>query len=266
MKHEIRRCFPTVTMRNCFTLIELLVVIAIIAILASMLLPALNKARDKAQESTCINNLKQIALGAQMYANDYNGRIPTSIQLPNWGQYLNWGGIWANFLAGGEWTGKELSEGKKEGYGNYISWNIVSCPKAPTHTIIGRTVYGGIDWPGDGVGVPQKILDSFGNFGEYYQNNGYQGQFAHATRMKRPGVTPLFADAYFLEGKTEMFHRFRTHNYWSWSMGLFGEVHNGRGGCVFADGHAVQTTGLELAGSELELTYFLSNFGALRAL
>ena len=68
---------------------------------------------------------------------------------------------------------------------------------------------------------------------------------------------PLFADAYFLEGSTEMYHRFRTHNYWEWQMGLFGEVHNGRGGCVFADGHAGQTTGQELAGSELKLTQYL---------
>jgi len=110
--------------RQAFTLIELLVVIAIIAILASMLLPALNQARERAKSAQCANNTRQLSTAHQLYQNDNNDFWTGGYNTAYRTLKLNAAYVWDNILRDGNY----MPYSKPLSGPNPVPHKILQCP------------------------------------------------------------------------------------------------------------------------------------------
>ncbi len=205
-------------MKKKFTLIELLVVIAIIAILAAMLLPALNRARASAQAVKCLNNLKQNGLAFQLYAGDFNS-LWIMRDLAYGGSNSRWQRVMWNY--------------------NYLTGRTEACPISDG---IGATTpnswvaYGGV--LGNTISGNAPQLDSEQKrawlelTGErYFWNTG---------AIRKSSEFVMLADSTYrtqiLSGVYKNMPDIHVHD--NDAEGVIFPAHNGKSNMLFADGHA----------------------------
>jgi len=226
--------------RGAFTLLELLVVIAIVAILASLVLPALSKAKAKGQSTFCSNNLRQLGIALQVYADDHDDVLPYNMgtdgtrKTVQSKRYLNWANNVMSWELDSDNTNSALLSAG--GLGPYLS-GATSVFRCPADHVLSQ-VQKEAGWDSRVRSVSMNAM--LGNAGEFLagtvntNNPGYR-QFFRMSDVPQPSQIFAFVeehpdsinDGYFI-------NRFY---YYEW-IDLPASYHNGGANFVFADGHA----------------------------
>ena len=238
--------------RYFFTLVELLVVIAIISILAALLLPALQKARQAALATQCLNNQKQCLLGMQMYADDHEGKLLTgySVTAGTWRWPILLGGPTSNYTDADR--AEQRSWGRPIELG-YIrcddAYSIMRCTTVPVKLAGGstlpRTDYSTQSYwmSGNYFGVYDRAFISGASpaYDDPALGTGLGYYMVNTAALRSPSRNPLVVDSLDDAGKQISFSaHINTTAGGHWHF-----RHSGKANMGFADGHAAATGTLE---------------------
>ncbi|MBS1368831.1 MAG: substrate-binding domain-containing protein [Lentisphaeria bacterium] len=252
-----RKEHMTAKKKSGFTLIELLVVIAIIAILAAMLLPALNQARERSRSASCTNNLKQCGLAINLYANDANGLIWLRSRKSDY---------WPYVLREGNYLPSTVKDGAT------VTTASIYCP-----SILAVNGGNNIAWA---YGIWNiSSLNGLGDTQFVYNVNSKQSRIGNilltvsstekyldTKKLKQPTQTMLLADSARGAGSPS---DGRGLAFFTPSGSASGSetagvrlVHNDRANGLYLDGHVKSSNAHELNRSLMNFRYLLSGSGS----
>ncbi len=244
-----------------FTLIELLVTISIIMILTSLLLPALNSARERARAVNCASQVRQVTAAQNSYADDFRD------------YYIQVGerGLWGSYLSG-QYPGAGYLPALviKIAGANYKTSKLFYCPSTKGippvennssyflyYCTYGIPMYNGSfgsGWP-ENLGMQSRIVRYRGSYG-----SSTPGIWYFRPAMKRPSMTPLISESALSESHSRAGYGVATYSWYANSPpGGFSTRHIDRGNVGFADGHVAAATPKRDIG-DLPVRYYVDAF------